>query len=824
MYMYVDVIIRNYAKFSDMLFTYRISDSIIDKIKVGQILGVRFGNSSKPIEALAVNIHEDLSNDMDISKIKDVDVIIDEKPIISKENINLLYWIRERYMCTYGEALSLFYPKGYSFSVKKTVRLSKDIDEIIKICDDKKVLSVIEYIKKYNINDYKTLTDEFSENLIKKMGINKYIAIEWDFKNKINEKKQEIYSLSKPLEEILMMESKTNKKMGDKQKKVIEFLSLNDEIEKDTIMIVCEVNSQTLKSLVKRGYVEYTERKVNRKPISEFSPKNKEIRLNEEQTRVIEEFEKNRTQGENKPILLHGITGSGKTEVYLNMMEKVLSEGRECLLLVPEIALTPLMISRVVSRFGSLVGAYNSALNDGQRHDLFREVRDGNIKVVVGTRSSLFMPFPNLGLIIVDEEHDSSYISGSNPKYNTLDICRFLNFKYGVAVVYGSATPSVSDYYKAINNEYLLLEMKNRANNMSLPEIEIVDMRREFDRGNFFEISEKLLSEIKSTIEEKKQVILFINRRGYANFLTCKKCGYVEKCDNCDISLTYHKNENIGRCHYCGYEKDMHDKLCPSCKLARLNSIGVGTEKIEEYIKNIYPQYRVLRIDKDTTSKKGELESILKKFDEGEADILIGTQLLAKGHDFEKVTLVGILSADMMLNFPDYRAFETTYQILTQVSGRAGRGKYRGKVVLQTYDVDHYAIKTSTNYDYEGFYKREIDIRKKFKYEPFNNIFRVIVSGDNEEVVKYNAEKCYSTIKYLMEEMGMYNKRYLLGPSQCSINKINGKYRWQIIIKNGTMDLKNTKAMLKYVCVTKHYEIFNEKISVSIEENPSSYL
>lgn len=827
--MFADVIIRNNAKFSDTLFTYEVDEEIADKIKVGQILAVSFGISSKPIEAVVVALYDDYKNTIDISKIKTVNSIIEEEPIISEEYINLLFWMRDRYMCTYADCLSLFYPKGYHFEAKKVVKLNKKIllqNEIENVgLNTDKFLNFVSFIKEYDyMVDYSLLKKSFSERFIRELGKNKYISICWESKKSKNEKILYFYSLSKTYDEILAYCKENKVRLGSKQNDVLKFLSLNGEVEKSDLKDICSASTSTITSLIDKGLINVSESTFYRNVEPNLLVNSEKVMLNDDQKNIIDIFDNNRHKSFNKPILLHGVTGSGKTEVYLELIQKMLDEGKDSIFLVPEIALTPQMISRVKNRFGSLVGAYNSSLSEGEKHDLFREVRDGNIKVLVGTRSALFMPFKNLGLIVVDEEHDSSYQSDKNPKYNTIDICRYLNFKFNVSIVLGSATPSVSDYYTAKKGDFLLTTLNNRANDKPLPSIEVVDMREENNRGNFSELSERLIEEIRTTLESGDQVMLFLNRRGYASFLSCKNCGHVERCDNCDITLTYHKYGNRCTCHYCGYEKNLDNKICPSCNVGMLDTIGIGTEKIQEYIQNMFPTYSVLRIDKDTTSKKGDLERILNDFNSGKAQILIGTQMLSKGHNFKNVTLVGIISADMMLNFPDYRAFETSFQIITQVAGRSGRGEKEGKVILQTYDTEHYAINTAIDYDYVGFYDREIDIRQKFRYEPFNNIFRIILTATSNDKARHNAQKCFQTFKYLMEEMGAYDEKHLLGPSQCSINKINNKYRWHIIIKDSNLGLKQIKAMIKYVCVTKHYEIFDDGVFVSIEQNPKTYI
>ena len=533
---------------------------------------------------------------------------------------------------------------------------------------------------------------------------------------------------------------------------------------------------------------------------------------------ISEMFDQNK-----KPYMLHGVTGSGKTEVYMEIIDYALSQGLDSIVLVPEIALTPQTITRFKNRFGDIVGVFHSQLSEGQKHDVYKAIKSGNIRILIGARSALFAPFNSLGVIIIDEFHETSYKSEKNPKFSAIEVAKFIANKNNISLVLGSATPSIDEYYKAKNGEYNLIEIKQRANKNPLPKIEVVDMKEELNKGNKSIFSFKLQDEIKQAIKNNHQVILFLNRRGYASFVSCRSCGYVFQCENCDISLTYHKGKNIGRCHYCGYEREI-PKECPECSSIYVKPFGVGTQKIEEELKVIFPELKVLRMDKDTTSKKGSLEEILNKFKNKEADILIGTQMLSKGLDFDNVTLVGILSADMILNFPDFKSFETTFQLITQVSGRAGRSDKEGKVVLQTYDTDHYSIRRAINYDFEGFYEDEIKIRKAFGYAPFNNMISVVVSGENENLVKKNIQNMYDSIIYLLKGRGITDFEFILGPNPCSISKINQNYRWQILFKDDNIEINLLKGIIKYICITKRDVVFSKEINISIDINPNSVL
>lgn len=565
--------------------------------------------------------------------------------------------------------------------------------------------------------------------------------------------------------------------VGSKQKEILSFLKNNENVEINDLLDLLNASKQSINSLSKKKLITLEFKDYYREPKSIYKSVLKSIKLNNEQQEAVDEIKSNMFVDDKKPYLIHGVTGSGKTEVYMEIIEFALNQGLDSIFLVPEIALTPQTIDRLKSRFGDLVGVFHSKLSEGEKHDVYKAVKAGKVRVLIGARSALFAPFNSLGLIIIDECHESSYKSEKNPKFNAIEVARFMALKNNITLILGSATPSIEEYYRAKSGEYKLINIKSRANDKPLPNIEVVDMKDELDKGNRSIFSLKLQKEIRYAIEENNQVILFLNRRGYANFVSCRKCGYVFQCENCDISLTYHKKSNTGRCHYCGYEKEI-PKECPECKSTYVKPFGVGTQKIEEELKYIFPDIKTLRMDKDTTSKKGALDEILNKFKDKEADVLIGTQMLSKGLDFENVTLVGILSADMILNFPDFKSFETTFQLITQVSGRAGRADKEGKVVLQTYDTEHYAIKHAIEYDYEGFYEDEIKIRKAFGYSPFNNMLSVVVSGEDERLVIKNIKNMHASLIYLLEKRGINDLGFILGPNPCSISKINQNYRW----------------------------------------------
>ena len=757
---------------------------------------------------------------------------MDEKPIFKLSDLELVRWMKNRYLCTYIDCINLIYPKGYKLNNYKVVILSENIKDTMDMCLYKESLNLNEneifIIETLLNNKRKIKMDKLKKikninNILDNMKRKNLIDIKWEYKDHKNEKKICYVSLSMDKEYIEDYISENKINLGNKQKEIVEFLKYNSSVEINDLLEILNASKQSITSLVGKNLITLEIKDYYRSPESIYESECKKITLNEEQEYAINKVTSEMFNDNKKPYMIHGVTGSGKTEVYMEIIEYALNQGLDSIVLVPEISLTPQTISRFKNRFGDIVGVFHSQLSEGEKHDVYKAIKLGKIRILIGARSALFAPFSSLGVVIIDEFHEGAYKSEKNPKFNAIEVARYLVMKKNISLVLGSATPSIDEYYKAVNGDYELISIKNRANKNPLPKIEIVDMKNELSNGNKSILSNKLHLEIENAIRNNNQVILFLNRRGYANFVSCRSCGYVFQCENCDISLTYHKGKNLGRCHYCGYEKEI-PKECPECGSHYVKPFGTGTQKIEEEIKNIFRGVRVLRMDKDTTSKKGSLEEILNKFRNKEADILIGTQMLSKGLDFENVTLVGILSADMILNFPDFKSAETTFQLVTQVAGRAGRSEKEGKVVLQTYDTDHYSIRRAINYDYEGFFEDEIKIRKAFGYSPFNNMLSVVISGNNEKMVEQNARAMYNSIIYLLENRGIKEFDFILGPNPCSISKINHNYRWQILFKDDNIEINLLKGIIKYICITKREVVFNKDINISIDINPNSVL
>ncbi len=528
-----------------------------------------------------------------------------------------------------------------------------------------------------------------------------------------------------------------------------------------------------LNALVKKGVVLVEENQELRAPA--FDVMKKDVKkLTPLQQRAVDSI------CENKTYLLHGVTGSGKTEVYMNLIERQLERGKTALMLVPEISLTPQVLANFKARFGDNVALIHSGLSAGERFDEWKRIFFGQAKVVVGARSAIFCPLENLGIIIIDEEHEQSYISESNPRYDTHMVAEFRRNYNDCTLVLGSATPSIESYSKAIDGEFQLVEMPVRVNGMEMPKIVVIDMLTEMQQGNNQIFSIPLIYELRNIVEQKKQAMIFINRRGFSSFQRCRQCGYVATCTDCDVSLVYHRFEDRLKCHYCGKRFKALD-ICPSCGSKDIKQGAVGTERVVEELHKLFPEVRILRMDNDTTSKKNGHREILNEFKNTKPAILVGTQMIAKGHDFEDVLLVGIIDADQSLYQSDFRSIERTFQLITQVSGRAGRSEKQGRVILQTYSPRHYVYRFATNYDYKGFFKKEVNLRKVTNFPPYARIVRILFSHENENIVAQECKLCYNKVKEIKEQY--QNEFVYLDVMKAPLNKIKNKFRYQIMMR-----------------------------------------
>ena len=626
-----------------------------------------------------------------------------------------------------------------------------------------------------------------------------------NLENRIKDKTANFVYLKKEDDEI-ELDIEICKIKNSKHIKVLRFLEENNGIHIADLEMFLEVTRATVKTLEKNGYIEIIEQKIERNPFKNRKiERDKPLQLTEEQQIA---FNKINNSGFNE-FLIYGVTGSGKTEVYLQLIQSTLNKGKKAIVLVPEISLTPQMVDRFSRRFGDCICVLHSKLSIGERNDQWKNIKTGKCRIVIGARSAIFAPIDNLGIIIIDEEHDISYKSDMSPRFNAKEIARYIAKKHEIPLVLGSATPDISTYYNAKN----IIKLTKRANNSNLPEVEVVDLRKELANGNRSILSERLKEEIAKNLENKKQTILFLNRRGFSTFVMCRDCGYTVKCKRCNISLTYHSKENKLKCHYCGYEMN-NITICPKCKSKNIKHFGSGTQKLEEVIHSLYPQATTIRMDIDTVSRKNSHEQILNRFKDEKIDILIGTQMIVKGHHFPNVTLVGVIAADASLNTEDFRANEKTFDLLVQVAGRAGREKLPGKVIIQTYSTENFCIECSKKQNYDEFYKTEIEIRKQLKYPPFCDIIMFGINSSDKEEIEQASNKLYKILKKHGQE-----QMQIMPPLPAPIDKIKYRYRWRIIAK---CKLNSKIITIINDALDEYYKQKFKKTRVIVDVNPNN--
>ena len=623
--------------------------------------------------------------------------------------------------------------------------------------------------------------------------------------------------LKKSIDEI-QFDIDMGKIKSEKQKKILQFLKSNEGATVPEIEEFTGGTRAIVKTLEKNEYIEIVEKKVERNPlVNKQIEKTSNLKLTDEQQNAYYSITRSMLNNEYEQFLLYGVTGSGKTEVYLQLIEKAISLNKTAIVLVPEISLTPQMIDRFIARFDKeKIAVLHSKLSIGERYDEWNKIKEGKAQIVIGARSAIFAPIENIGVIIIDEEHDSSYKSESVPKYDAKEIAKRIAKENNCPLVLGSATPDIVTYYKANEGNITLLELTRRANNSNLPEVEVVDLKMELATGNRSMLSFKLHDAIEQNLKDKRQTILFLNRRGYSTFIMCRECGYTVKCKNCNISMTYHRTENKLKCHYCGYEENVVT-VCPECHSTKIRYFGTGTQKLEDEIHKIFPNASTIRMDIDTVTKKNSHEEILNKFKNENIDILIGTQMVVKGHHFPNVTLVGVIAADSSLNIDDYRANERTFQILTQVAGRAGRENLPGNVIIQTYNPDNFSIQCAKEQDYKMFYNTEIALRKQLKYPPFCDIILIGFNSLSEKEIIELSNRVYNYLKNKLDGQDFI----VLKPMPSPIDKIQNRYRWRIIIKGNITEQVNS---IINECLQKIYEANYKNTRVSVDVNPNNMI
>ncbi|MDW4520424.1 primosomal protein N' [Staphylococcus saprophyticus] len=798
--MIAKVIVDIPSKSVDFTFDYIIPIRLQSMIQIGMRVIVPFG--PRTIQGYVMKITDQPDSNIDIKKLKEIKEIQDIKPELTEELIQFTEWYNNYFVTKRISMLEVMLPSAIKAKYTKVFSI-EDTNALPETLAGKFDSSGHYAFKAAQQNDDLTQIAP-----LLKQGIVSEVTL---LSQNVNKKKQRAICVVEGFNYDSVLNSLEKSK---KQYELYAFLL----DEQHRIVLLKEIEAMgysksSVDTLIRKGFVEKYDAVVERDPFeTRVFEQDVKQHLTSDQQRAFEAISEKIHAHEQCTYLLHGVTGSGKTEVYLQTIEEVLNLNRQAMMLVPEIALTPQMVLRFKRRFGDEVAVLHSGLSKGERYDEWQKIRDGKSRVSVGARSSVFAPFKNLGMIIIDEEHESSYKQEDYPRYHARDIAQWRSEYHQCPLILGSATPSLESFARAEKGVYELLSLPNRVNQQALPEVEIVDMREELNSGNRSMFSNQLRDAIQQRLDNQEQIVLFLNRRGYASFMLCRDCGHVPQCPNCDISLTYHKSTDQLKCHYCGHQ-EVPPNQCPNCESEHIRQMGTGTQRVEELLQEAFQEARIIRMDVDTTSRKGAHEKLLNDFGSGKGDILLGTQMIAKGLDFPNITLVGVLNADTMLNLPDFRASERTYQLLTQVAGRAGRHEKEGQVLIQTYNPDHYAIKDVQENDYTAFFQKEMNYRKIGKYPPYFFLINFTIAHKEMKKVMEASKHIH---KILLQHLT--DKALVLGPSPAALSRINNEYRFQILVK-----YKREPALheaLKYLDDYYHDQYLKEKLSLKIDIAP----
>lgn len=798
--MIAKVIVDIPSKSVDFTFDYIIPIRLQSMIQIGMRVIVPFG--PRTIQGYVMKITDQPDSNIGIKKLKEIIEIQDIKPELTEELIQFTEWYNNYFVTKRISMLEVMLPSAIKAKYTKVFSI-EDTNALPETLAGKFDSSGHYAFKAAQQNDDLTQIAP-----LLKQGIVSEVTL---LSQNVNKKKQRAICVVEGFNYDSVLNSLEKSK---KQYELYAFLL----DEQHRIVLLKEIEAMgysksSVDTLIRKGFVEKYDAVVERDPFeTRVFEQDVKQHLTSDQQRAFEAISEKIHAHEQCTYLLHGVTGSGKTEVYLQTIEEVLNLNRQAMMLVPEIALTPQMVLRFKRRFGDEVAVLHSGLSKGERYDEWQKIRDGKARVSVGARSSVFAPFKNLGMIIIDEEHESSYKQEDYPRYHARDIAQWRSEYHQCPLILGSATPSLESFARAEKGVYELLSLPNRVNQQALPEVEIVDMREELNSGNRSMFSNQLRDAIQQRLDNQEQIVLFLNRRGYASFMLCRDCGHVPQCPNCDISLTYHKSTDQLKCHYCGHQ-EVPPNQCPNCESEHIRQMGTGTQRVEELLQEAFQEARIIRMDVDTTSRKGAHEKLLNDFGSGKGDILLGTQMIAKGLDFPNITLVGVLNADTMLNLPDFRASERTYQLLTQVAGRAGRHEKEGQVLIQTYNPDHYAIKDVQENDYTAFFQKEMNYRKIGKYPPYFFLINFTIAHKEMKKVMEASKHIH---KILLQHLT--DKALVLGPSPAALSRINNEYRFQILVK-----YKREPALheaLKYLDDYYHDQYLKEKLSLKIDIAP----
>ena len=786
-------------------FTYQIPVKFQDFLQIGMRVVVEFGNGNRKIQGFVTGLTDEYSGEHQLKSVIDV---LDLNPVLSDEAMAMADWLTQRTFAFKIRCLQVMLPNAMRASYRKTLKLTGK-----NIIPD--LATLFDHQNEVEFNPQKLTSSQL--NQIEKLRKANQVEIVYHVDDRAKSKLVWAFKAQMTVEE-LQTAKKTLRKNAAKQKRLLDFLITNHEQEFVQSDVTRENNftANDLKVAAEKGWITRYQIEKYRNPyqIDQVQPSTPK-KLTAEQAQATNAVDQAIDEKQAATFLLEGVTGSGKTEVYLQIIQHALAQGKSALMLVPEISLTPQIVRQFKARFGDQVALLHSALSDGERYDEWRRIEKGDAQVVVGARSAIFAPIKNLGVIIMDEEHETSYKQEDMPRYHARDVAQWRGQYHHCPVVLGSATPSLESRARAQKGVYQWLRLTKRINGKDLPQVQLVDMRQAGRYAPTTDISQELATEIQKKLALNEQVVLMLNRRGYSSFLMCRECGEVIKCPNCDISLTYHKDTNSLKCHYCGHEEPV-PQVCPNCHSKAVRYFGTGTQRVEKELTELFPTARILRMDVDTTRRKGAHERILDEFGKHHADILLGTQMIAKGLDFPNVTLVGVLNADTSLGLPDFRASERTFQLLTQVSGRAGRAEKEGNVLIQTYNPDHYAIQYAQRQDYEHFFGKEMQVRHQGGYPPYYYTIQITASARTEADA---AQKMFQIrgeiVNYLSQNA------VILGPTPQSIMRINNRYYYQLVIKyKNEPQLEN---YLQNLLLTSQKEERNG-LQIVIDRDPMNFI